>query len=179
MMQGLTYLPDFISKEEETDLITEIDKSPWNTDISRRRQQYGIEYIIQGKGLNSKGTVPPIPAWLNPLIQKIKDRGFMDKVEQAIINEYTPGQGIAAHIDSPVFGDKIVSVSLGSTVPMVFERAGKSIEQVLERRSLLALSGEARYEWKHSIEKKRSDMIDDCLRPRGRRVSITLRSLKV
>jgi len=174
---GLTYLPDFVTKEEEAALIAEIDKHAWNTDISRRRQQYGVEYVINSRGLNG-ATVPPIPDWLQPLIQKIKDRSLMEKVEQAIINEYTPGQGIAAHIDSPVFGDTVISVSLGSTVPMVFERDSERVERVLERRSLLVLTGEARYLWKHSIEKKRSDLIDDCLRPRGRRVSITLRSLK-
>lgn len=180
MIDGLIYIPEFISRDTETSLITDIDKSAWNTDISRRRQQYGVEYDIRSKDINKKGLIkiPPIPEWLCPVISKIIEGGFMNTVEQAIINEYKPGQGIAAHTDSPVFGDVVASISLLSDIVMKFENDNKVIEKVLERRSLLLLSGNARHTWKHSIEKKYKDKIDNINKIRARRVSITLRSLR-
>ena len=40
--------------------------------------------------------------------------------EQAIVNEYEPGQGIAPHIDRDCFGPVVATVSLGSAVNMDF-----------------------------------------------------------
>ena len=34
--------------------------------------------------------------------------------EQAIVNEYEPGQGIAPHVDRDCFGPVVATVSLGS-----------------------------------------------------------------
>lgn len=176
MIEGLLYIPDFLSREEEMALVSEIDKNQWNTDISRRRQQYGAEYDIRSKGVENATKVPPIPVWLRPLIEKLSEN--IPLVDQAIINEYKPGQGIAAHIDSPVFGGVVISVSLLSDVSMSFQKEGITVEQILARRSALILSGEARSQWKHSIDKRYKDRIDGCLKSRGRRLSITLRSLR-
>jgi hypothetical protein len=37
---GLIYIPDFVSPEEEADLISAIDAEPWDTTWKRRRQPY-------------------------------------------------------------------------------------------------------------------------------------------
>lgn len=179
-VKGLIYIPDFISGDQETDLVSQIDKNEWDTSISRRRQQYGIAYDIQKRNVGENLVkVPPVPEWLAPIVQRICDGGYMTLAEQVIVNEYIPGQGISAHIDSKVFGDVVVSVSLLSSIPMRFERCGETYTQVLEPRSLVVLSGDARYEWTHSILRKDSDVISGRLTPRKRRVSITLRTLKV
>jgi hypothetical protein len=47
----------------------------------------------------------------------------------------------------------------------------------LPARSLLILTGEARYEWQHGIAPRRSDKIDGRMVPRGRRVSLTFRQV--
>jgi alkylated DNA repair dioxygenase AlkB len=78
---------------------------------------------------------------------------------QLVANDYQPGAGIFDHIDQAVFGDVVISVSLGSTCLMCFTPVdgGPSHELLLKPRSLLALSGEARWRWKHGIPGRLSD----------------------
>jgi hypothetical protein len=47
---GLTYIPDFIAREEENALIASIDDQPWLTDLKRRVQHSG-QKIRHGKRL--------------------------------------------------------------------------------------------------------------------------------
>lgn len=57
-----------------------------------------------------------------------------ERMDQAIINEYLPGQGIAAHVDcEPCFGDEIGVVSLLDSHPMEFvETGGCAVAPVLD-----------------------------------------------
>lgn len=190
---GLIYLENFITSDEEEFLIENIDCMPWDTKISRRRQQYGFPYDIGKKKLNTLEQVPPIPKWLDDTISiKLYDLKYMPQLaEQVIINEYLPGQGIAAHTDSPVFGPVVVSVSLLSPVVMEFIKYANSnrtrpavlgdsyqyYNLVLQPRSALILTDEARYQWQHKIGQRYTEIIDDKVVERTRRVSITLRTL--
>ena len=110
------------------------------------------------------------------------DQNLMDcEPEQLIINEYEPGQGIAPHTDRvDVFDDQIISVSLGSDIVMDFINS-KTLETksiLLKRRSLLLMSEDARYEWKHTIPARKSDKIGPIKVDRGKRVSLTFRRIK-
>ena len=42
--KGLTYVPDFITKEEEHDLLQFIDSRKWSDDLGRRTQQDGYKF---------------------------------------------------------------------------------------------------------------------------------------
>jgi len=70
--------------------------------------------------------------------------------DQCIVNDYRGGQGIRPHIDRRCFGDCIVGISLGE-VPAVMDfknrKSGEVKALLLERRSILVLRGEARWEW--------------------------------
>lgn len=86
------YIPDFISKDEEDNLIELINKAPkpkWTYLKNRRLQNWG--------GIpSSKGLIPElIPEWLKNSCKKILDLGvFNDKLpNHVLINEYLPGQG--------------------------------------------------------------------------------------
>ena len=46
---------------------------------------------------------------------------FPQRPNQLIVNEYTPGQGIHAHIDRDLFEDGIVAISLLSDIQMIFD----------------------------------------------------------
>lgn len=50
-----------------------------------------------------------------------------------------------------------MSLSLGSPALMNFENGDQNVEIALQRRSLIILSGDARYKWKHSIPSRKSD----------------------
>ena len=97
-----------------------------------------------------------------------------------IANEYLPGQGISAHVDCvPCFSDRIASLSLLSPCEMVFRngKQGDRLSAILEPRSLLILSGAARYEWTHEIPARKSDEVNGERRPRTRRISLTFRTV--
>jgi len=90
--------------------------------------------------------------------------------------EYTSDRGssIDPHIDDVwLWGDQLVTLNLLDTTILTLSKS--SLEQPLEevqipllRRSLLVLSGDARYEWMHAI--KRDDI-------GGRRIAMTFRNL--
>jgi len=174
-IEGLGYIPDFISHEEEKTLITQIDEQLWLNDLKRRVQHYGYKYDYKARTVTNDAYLGALPEWLLPITQKL-----LFKPDQAIVNEYEPGQGISAHIDCvPCFDGTIASLSLGAPAMMVFThpKTGQKEEIYLQPRSLLLLSGSARYEWQHAIPSRKSDMVNGFRVERARRVSVTFRNV--
>ena len=133
-IQGLRLLPDFISTFQEETIIEQILVSDWNTTLKRRTQHYGYEYSYDRKS-TAKKTVD-LPDWCMPVKKELEDfvnkgKGEEDEkiiFDQMIVNEYEPGQGINPHIDNTtLFKDTIVSVSLGSSAVMIFEREKEKV----------------------------------------------------
>ena len=101
-------------------------------------------------------------------------------------------QGIPPHIDTHSCCDgQISSLSLGSDVVMNFsdgggggeEGSGESYSVPLPRRSLMVMSGRARYALRHSIVTRKSDVVPAgvggglTVRKRGTRTSLTFRKV--
>jgi alkylated DNA repair dioxygenase AlkB len=177
LIPGLSYCPGLLSDSEQRDILDQIDALPWLSDLSRMVQHYGYKYDYRAKRIDSSMAVGPLPEFAVHLGGLLVEDGLLpEPPDQAIINEYKPGQGIALHVDcEPCFKDTIATISLGSEYPMdlVQVLGGQSEVLRLEVGSALVLSGEARYGWRHGIKRRTSD---DGV-PRGRRVSITLRSV--
>lgn len=175
---GLEYKKRFVSRDLEQSLIDFIDQQPWNTDLSRRTQHYGYKYVYRRGKPNMEEKVPEIPKiFLDALGESVSRFGDQGP-NQVIVNEYNPGQGIAAHIDDiHQFGDTICSISLLSGVEMEFKnrREGLLEKIYLRPRSVVWLTGEARYKWTHQIRGRKTDLYKGEKRERGRRVSITYR----
>jgi len=121
-IQGLSYIPDFITKDEEKVLVDKIYDQPWLDDLKRRVQHYGYKYDYTARTIDHEAYLGPLPDWLVVPCQKLhKEQFFTSLPDQVIINEYLPGQGISFHRDCvPCFGDTIASLSLGSFVIMQF-----------------------------------------------------------
>ena len=170
---GLQYLPNFITTKEERALIEAIDQQPWLNDLKRRVQHYGYKYDYKARAVTADSYLGSLPDWLMPITQKLPF-----KPDQAIVNEYLPGQGISAHVDCvPCFSDTIASLSLGSGVIMQFTNGQEKHDLYLESRSLITLSGPARYEWAHAIAARKSDVVNGFKIERRRRVSLTFRNV--
>ena len=170
--EGCTLQKMFITEKEEENLMAFIDSQPWNTSISRRVQQYGHEYSYRTKSVSNDldSKTAPIPKEFGFLLDRLMQSNiFSHAPNQVIVNEYKPGQGIAAHTDhTKQFGPVVVSVSLGHAYHMVLTRGSNITAVKLERCSALIF-----YLWKHEIQKK---LQDDGI-PRQRRISITFRTL--
>lgn len=214
---GLFLFENFITTEEEKQLSNTIDKQPWNNELSRRTQHYGYEYNYTSKSLEQEDSsnVLTTPELFKTLLEKIKEKCPNETKDldfkQVIVNEYSQKQGISKHVDHcQAFGPVIVIVSLRETCVMKFHKleavdedqllkkqvkrkaTGDVIDVVLPRRSLVLMTGDARYQFQHEIPKTvnfkiDSDKILDIQKKqftssikRGelyRRVSITFRSI--
>lgn len=180
---GLHYIADYLDETREQALIEAIDRQPWRTELRRRVQHYGYAYDYKSRKVTAAMYLGELPVWLRSLCEELRDRDLMPRVaDQVIINEYEPGQGIAPHVDCvPCFEGTIASLTLGSACVMEFTglENGERAALFLARRSLLVLSGEARYAWQHAIPARKRDVHAGRVIIRGRRVSLTFRNVRV
>lgn len=180
IIKGLTYEEDFISEEEEQELIETVNGLEWTNLLKRRVQHHGYSYDYIKKKIEKKG---PLPKELQAITERVSKHLLEDGqlFNQIIVNEYLPGQGIAAHTDLYQLGDIVACISLGSAVIMDFSHMNGDFYPVqLNRRSLLVMRDDARYMWKHAIASRKSDilLLDDGTEKRvkrGTRISITFR----
>lgn len=182
-ISGLDIHLAFLSDQESMELLSCVDSQLWLGELARRVQHYGWKYDYRKRIVEPDAFLGDLPPHFELLATKIAELGYMSHApDQVIVNEYLPGQGVAAHIDcEPCFGPEIATLSLGDEYPMVFTHnpTGRRREFWLPVGSLCVMSGEARYEWSHQIEKRKSDRVTGARKLRHRRVSVTFRKVIV
>ncbi|HKY00763.1 MAG TPA: alpha-ketoglutarate-dependent dioxygenase AlkB [Steroidobacteraceae bacterium] len=158
---GLDYEPEFLSVQQEKELLEAIGSQPlqeaeyreWKA--KRRIVSYGGRYDFTHREL---GEAPPIPEFLYPLREQIaRWAGIVPAhIHHAVIAEYRPGTQLGWHRDVPNF-ERVMGVSLGGRARMRLRpypprrgaRAAVTLE--LEPRSAYSFSGPARWDWQHAI----------------------------
>jgi alkylated DNA repair dioxygenase AlkB len=163
---GFVYRPDFISSEEEAQLIEHIGLVQFSAFemrgvVARRRVAFfGNSYDA------GRTETPPLPAFLLPLRERAAAFGGVaaNAFAMALINEYPPGAPIGWHRDAPQYGI-VFGLSLLSACRMMFrpyvspaaQRATESRrrksthEMTLERRSAYLMAAESRSAYEHHI----------------------------
>lgn len=182
-IEGLTLINDFLTEDEEKNLIEEINRQEWMNDLQRRVQHYGYKYDYKSKIISKNNYIGKLPDFCKEILIRIKENKISENdFDQLIVNEYKPGQGISPHVDhTEFFEDGIISISLGSNCFMNFQSCqDKTIIKpiLLNRRSLICLTKDARYRWKHSIQQRKYDVIGQRKVARETRVSLTFRKVK-
>jgi len=176
---GICYVSEAIDEDYERKLLEFLDKQDWSPVSSvgsRRVIHYGYRYHYMEKKVNQPA--PEIPKEFDKLLSILKKyRTVPDTYEfnQCIVNEYLPGQGIAAHIDDLQYGSYIACYSLGSGIDLEFKKGTETWELWTEPRSVYVMSGPARDTWTHQIRPRKFDYVDGVKTPRQRRISITFR----
>ncbi|XP_050098644.1 alkylated DNA repair protein alkB homolog 8 [Anopheles aquasalis] len=203
MPEGLILVRDFVDKQLEQELLSAVDFGVTLEDISeqkvtnalknRKVKHYGYEFLY---GTNNVDKTKPlldhkIPSACDGLWEKLRASHpnlCWHVPDQMTVNQYEPGQGIPAHVDThSAFEDPILSLSLGSDIVMEFKHAasGRQAFVDLPARSLLIMSGESRYIWTHGITPRKLDtiLVPDgsglTIRKRQRRISLTFRKLRL
>jgi alkylated DNA repair dioxygenase AlkB len=180
-IEGLAYVPDFLSPEAQARLLRAIDSMPWWTELRRRVQHYGYRYDYRSRSVDPSLRLGELPAWAVAVADVLRERELVPRPpDQVIVNEYEPGQGISNHIDcEPCFDGHVASVSLGSACVMNFTRCapGEVVPVLLQPGSVVVLAGEARYAWMHGIPARKSDTFGGRTLARSRRVSLTFRKV--
>ncbi|CAH6420970.1 Alpha-ketoglutarate-dependent repair dioxygenase AlkB [uncultured virus] len=164
---GLYYIENYLSSEEQTKILKNIYESIKLINIgsksSRRVAHFGYEYSYNGSGIKKIDAIPDFYTNLidNAKINKIiKTKILKDKMEQLIINEYLPGQGISQHIDHvKFFGPIIICLTIGSGCEIEFINKFTKTKKSLyvAPGSLYIMTGDSRYNWTHSIPFKNQD----------------------
>ncbi|XP_047087316.1 alkylated DNA repair protein ALKBH8 homolog [Lolium rigidum] len=166
------------------------DLPPWAVELSALVRECicigDVDVGISPGWTNEDEDACPLPSdllWREPLF------------DQLIANRYKPGEGICAHVDLMRFDDGIAIVSLESACVMNFSRECASYDTqntqkhgesestnvpvYLNPGSLVVLSGDARYHWKHEINRKPGAQLWNGRElEQHRRTSVTLRKLK-
>jgi alkylated DNA repair dioxygenase AlkB len=157
--EGFRYKPQFLSQEEETALVAEIEKLPlkeyeFHGYLGKRRVlSFGLAYEMETASIVNK---PDIPEYLMPLRERAAAfAGLMpDDIPHVLVTEYQAGTTIGWHRDRPVFRD-VIGVSLLSRCIFRFRRrtpAGwERHSAILDPRSAYLLRGPVRELWEHSI----------------------------
>ncbi|XP_076017368.1 alpha-ketoglutarate-dependent dioxygenase alkB homolog 4 [Genypterus blacodes] len=180
---GVFLWENFISEEEEMELIKKMDQDVWSQSQSgRRKQDFGpkVNFKKQKVRLGGFNGLPALSRDLMLRMQEEPTLSGFQPVEQCNL-DYQPqrGSAIDPHLDdSWLWGERLVTINMLSdtTLTMSLEKGlpelGLTDEvQVavhLPRRSVVVLYGAARLRWKHAIHRK-----DVC----ARRVCSTYREL--
>jgi alkylated DNA repair dioxygenase AlkB len=158
--EGLAYRPDFVTEEEERELLARMDEIDFREVVmhgqaaKRTVRHYGLDYGYESWSLAPAEPLPPELVWVRDRCAALADV-TPDALAQILVSRYPPGAGIGWHRDAPMFGATIVGVSLGAPCRMRFQRTAAGVRRVfaleLEPRSAYVLAGQARSAWQHSI----------------------------
>lgn len=177
-MEGLRYIPNFISKEEEREIIEKvIDANAWSQVLQRRQQFYGKVYyhtktdnIHLQPGTEKSAIRDSLPLYpFSGLLEKCVAAGFFTNDEslhpdQVLVNEYTNSAGIRSHFeDTNAFGSVIVTISLNHPIWITLKKPLHQINScpaiieytriLLQPQSCLIMAKDARYGHRHGITK--------------------------
>ena len=158
-LPGLAYVPGLLSQPEEAALIAAIDAldlAPFRFQGwlgKRLTASFGWRYDFDDASFRP---TEPIPEFLLPLRARAATFAGLSEetLVQALVTRYDPGAGIGWHRDRPVF-EHVVGVSLAAAATLrLRQRRQSGFERAsipLARRSAYLLTGEARWDWEHSI----------------------------
>ena len=174
--EGLVYREEFITEDEQRDLLAVMEEIDFR-EVTMRGQtalrtvrHFGYDYGYESWELVQAEPLPARLVWLRDRCAQLAELEPNELV-QVLVSRYPPGAGIGWHRDAPMFGPKVVGVSLLSACRMRFQRSTGGLRRVydleLAPRSAYVLAGKARSAWQHSIPAAKS-----------LRYSITFRSLK-
>ncbi|KAJ8922781.1 hypothetical protein NQ315_007816 [Exocentrus adspersus] len=160
---GLLILEDFVTDEEETELLKLCDFEKDSNGMKNRQvKHYGYEFRYDTNNVDKdKPLNEAIPDACNFLWNRLSNTYGLDfHPDQLTVNHYSAGQGIPHHVDThSAFEDPIVSLSLQSSVVMEFKLDNQHLCVLLPRKSLAVISGESRYDWTHGITPRKFDVV--------------------
>lgn len=164
-INGVTVVHEVVNHDEENKLTSAIDKAKqWViSQEGRRKQDYGprVNFLARKVSLGNFNGFPLFARNLLTRIQQNHEEALGDFIPvEFCILEYTLQRGsyIRPHYDDKwIWGDRLVTVNLLSETILrltkEFNLPPYEIAIKMPARSLVIISGEARYDWHHSINK--------------------------
>jgi alkylated DNA repair dioxygenase AlkB len=162
MPGGWRFATDFLSSEEENELLQSIERL---TLVEAQYKQYTARRRVASFGgkfdydSNRLRPAPDIPDSLLGIRARIANWLSIDpaKFQQMLVAQYTPGTPLGWHRDVPEF-ESIVGISLKGNALMKFRpyppptgRSSETLQLDLPPRSVYVMEADARWKWQHSI----------------------------
>lgn len=161
-IKGLVYQPEFLTTDEERELIEIIRTLPLHAaqykqyEARRRVVSFGGSFDFD---TNTLQPASELDDRLRPLRGRVAQwLGLPDEdLVHALVSEYVPGTPLGWHRDVPNF-EIICGVSLGGLGTMRFRpypyeptTASKVVQLSVEPRSIYKMEGAARWSWQHAV----------------------------
>jgi alkylated DNA repair dioxygenase AlkB len=157
---GLAHREEFIDREEEEALISDIGKldlreAKYKEFTARRRvASFGSGFDYDA---NELVPAPALAPFLLALRGKVADWAGVapEAFGYALVSEYRPGTPLGWHRDVPQF-EKVAGISLGSACRMRFrpyppKKGDRVLALELAPRSAYILQDDVRWKWQHSV----------------------------
>uniref|UniRef100_A0A8R1U197 Fe2OG dioxygenase domain-containing protein n=1 Tax=Onchocerca volvulus TaxID=6282 RepID=A0A8R1U197_ONCVO len=175
VVPGLHVVSDFLSEEEEVDLIRAIDKTDWVPSQSgRRKQDYGPRVNFKHKKVKMD-RFSGMPTYIDVVLNR------MNSISSDLFGSYQPFElcnleynddrwsTIEMHYDDTwIWGDRLICVNLLSKSVLTYANEEKKliIYVPLPTRTMVCMSDEIRYSWRHAVFPEHIH---------GRRIALTMR----
>lgn len=147
--QGLRYCADFVSSDEEAEVLHALDGegSAWARHIRRAQQFFGLVYYqtthavpaLQPVGVASSSAqhgrpLSDLPFWLLPRLRSMGILSGERQVNQVQGNEYLEDSGIGLHVEDPAAGPDFATLSLMAPIQLTLQRAVDGRPQPAKQR---------------------------------------------
>jgi len=122
---GLRVLHDFVTAEEEQELLDFLDLQQWRVDLARRVIHYGGTYCLMPPRTATPEerkqiektilTAQPVPNQLDFVVSRMIGHDLYTNAtapEYCIVNEYKDRQGISAHVENFRFKSPVCGLTL-------------------------------------------------------------------
>lgn len=162
-LHGIYLVPNFLDENEENELIRSIDDDVWIPSQSGRlKQDFGIKINFKKQTIKTK-YFTGMPFYSLPLLQRIQSHRLLNDFQSVeLCNlDYRADRGshIDPHIDDTwIWGERLITINLLSDTILTLipneNSAKKKIFVPLPRRWLIVLYDDARYEYKHAIQRQ-------------------------
>ena len=188
-IDSVFYVPNYVTEDEESAMLAQLKATPeaLKSKLTKRLvQEWGCSMCPKcNQSFVFDANLPPWTSLTADLL--VRDKVFTPATfpNNIRIHEYEQGEGIAPHVDGPIYVPLVAIISLASTSVMAFyprrepydqpmehyndtfKFDGEIVQQrphmsvVLEPRSLLIFRSEAYSHYPHGISDKKVDILDE------------------
>ena len=177
IVDGLRTIRNYVTADEQRAILHDLQQFEFLDYAGKSCQEFGQNFSFYVQ----KSTADYLPPAVKALGDRLVKEGLLEESERpnyVLVNRYTPGQGIHAHVDDNYYTDGIVSVTLLSGGSLNFFRDKQNVyfeehpevaskyenDKLLEcgagyfePGSLFAMHREGRYAYKHEMQRRFKD----------------------
>lgn len=166
---GLSYYPDFLTDKKHQQILDVLESLDYSIVNGRPTKYFGLDYTHRKKTHDSeKEEIPNFFNLLEPLNVQF---------DQLVIEYFRKDDGHSSINESNLFSNEVIILPVGSPFKYSFSDDDRSIDFLVEPKSLLLISGESR-KWKRSIRPRIKERFNGYIIPRSEFYVLTFRDIK-